>query len=293
MKPWIVIPVHNRRALTLACVQHLDTIGAFESAHVLVVDDGSTDGTAAALRAQFPQVEILSGNGDLWWTGAIAAGMARAFAGDASAVCWLNDDCHLNLNTLDRLGRCAEAHPLTIVAPTCLDRTTGRPIAAGAFIGRKPITTPEQAETYVDGVSGFCVWITREIWQRAGLPNATYFPHYYGDTAYMLAARQAGCAVLLLKEVTVTLVEYRQRPATPGAYASRLRAAGSPTSATWTETFSSKRSPFRLATQFRYLSLRYGRVAGASLAVVRFISWQFSWLSAAAFRDRADAHPRI
>ena len=279
MKPWIVIPVHNRRALTLACAQNLDTVGAFQKSHVLVVDDGSTDGTAQALGETFPQIEILRGSGDLWWTGAITAGMSHAFAHGASAVCWLNDDCHLQLDTLDRLQTIARENPRALIAPTCVADATGQPISAGGFVGRSAIGAIDEPMLEVDGVSGFCLWVTREVWQAVGAPDAKSFPHYYGDTAYMLAAKRAGCRIILLRDVRVTLVDYRERAATPGQYVLQKRASGQ-SKKLWDDTFSSKRSPFRLATMFAYLRLRYGAVTGTALAMVRFCAWQWSWLSA-------------
>jgi len=37
---YIIIPVHNRKALTLACLENLKTNGDLQKYHVIVVDDG-------------------------------------------------------------------------------------------------------------------------------------------------------------------------------------------------------------------------------------------------------------
>jgi GT2 family glycosyltransferase len=68
---YIIIPVHNRKQITIACLENLNACDDLQKYHVIVVDDGSTDGTAEAIRSQYPIVEILTGDGNLWWTGAI------------------------------------------------------------------------------------------------------------------------------------------------------------------------------------------------------------------------------
>ena len=41
----------------------------------LIVDDGSNDGTQQIVKETYPEVEILSGDGNLWWTGAMHLGV--------------------------------------------------------------------------------------------------------------------------------------------------------------------------------------------------------------------------
>ncbi len=65
----IVTPVHNRKATTLQCLKSLSRIDAEGlDIHVVVVDDGSTDGTGDAIRAEYPEVEVVRGDGSLWVT---------------------------------------------------------------------------------------------------------------------------------------------------------------------------------------------------------------------------------
>ena len=71
---YIVIPVHNRKAYTLGCLADL-TKQTLTEKRVIVVDDGSTDGTAELVARQFPDVIILTGNGSLWWAGAMNFGI--------------------------------------------------------------------------------------------------------------------------------------------------------------------------------------------------------------------------
>lgn len=68
---FLVIPVRNRREITLRCLRHLRDHRDLDWLNVIVVDDGSTDGTSEAVRKEFREVQLVQGNGDLWWTGAI------------------------------------------------------------------------------------------------------------------------------------------------------------------------------------------------------------------------------
>ena len=67
---FVVIPVHNRLEFTRACLASLRE-QSYRDFTIVVVDDGSTDGTYATLAEEFPEVTLLWGDGDLWWTGAM------------------------------------------------------------------------------------------------------------------------------------------------------------------------------------------------------------------------------
>ncbi|WP_051030555.1 glycosyltransferase family 2 protein [Halothece sp. PCC 7418] len=89
---YIIIPVHNRKNITLKCLETLKQCGDLDRYYTIVVDDGSTDGTSEAITNLYPEVTILTGDGNLWWTGAIRKGMEYAYERGAEYFIWLNDD---------------------------------------------------------------------------------------------------------------------------------------------------------------------------------------------------------
>jgi GT2 family glycosyltransferase len=264
----------------LRCLRHLQAIQAQTACEIAVIDDGSDDGTREAVVAEFPAVHLVPGDGRLWWTGAIAIGMKTADLNGASAVIWLNDDCLPEADTLSVLIDRAVRRGPAIAGAVC--RTEAGAEVPTAFVGRQRRSVPPdgQAELAVDGLSGYCVAVARPVWTRIGFPDADRFPHYYGDTAYSLRARNAGFDVRLCAQATARLVVYSTPKATPGAYRKSRRDHG------WREVFLDPRSPFRAATQWHYLRLRYGVVIGTLLALARLARWQLSFIAAA--RDRAE-----
>ncbi len=71
----VILAVHNRLALTQRCLKALAQAAVQTRLLVVLVDDGSTDSTAAWVIRHFPGVTVLPGNGQLWFGGSVQAGL--------------------------------------------------------------------------------------------------------------------------------------------------------------------------------------------------------------------------
>ena len=197
---FLVIPVHNRSAITLACLRRLRAQGVPEWARPIVVDDGSTDGTGEAVRAEFPEAEVVRGDGHCYWTGATKLGMQHALVRGAEFIFWLNDDC--------------EPQPGALAALLAVARRTGGaaggvgvlagnqfPVYGGFKKGRCDLEFVSAApgeEVACDALNGNLVCFARPAVEAAGLPDARRLPHAFGDTDYTLRVRAAGRPVTLV-----------------------------------------------------------------------------------------------
>ena len=107
---YVVVLNWNRREDTIEC---LDSVGRMSYPHfkVLLVDNGSTDGSVEAVRAQFPGVEILASRTNLGYAAGCNLGMRYALDEGAEYVLLLNNDTVVDPSTLDTVVAVAEEVP--------------------------------------------------------------------------------------------------------------------------------------------------------------------------------------
>lgn len=267
----ILIPIHNRKKITLNCLSHLQNIGDLDNYQVVIIDDGSSDGTKEAIENKFPQVKILNGNGNLWWTGAIALGMTYALKQKAQYIFWLNDDCLPVADSIFKMQKFLQNYPQAIVGASCRYASSDGIIDTG-FIGRQKTSAIEHDYLLVDGLSGFLVGMTRSVPEQIGLPDSRRFPHYAGDTAYTLLASRSGIPVYLMSSAQAIITDKTHNSGSLISYFQSLSAPN------WKNIFINKKSPFRLQTCFYLYQLKYIFPMYLFIMVAKFIQWQAIWL---------------
>ena len=196
---YIIIPVHNRKPLTLGCLNNLKTNGDLQKYHVIVVDDGSSDRTSDEVEENYPEVTILKGDGNLWWTGAIALGMKYSYEQGAEYIIWLNDDCQLGNRVLDDLINFASEHQNTVIGCQGIDKEKCEVLAFGGkrktWQGYRFINVLEKTVTKCDLLSGNVVCLPRAVIDKLGYPDPISTPHYGGDSLYLIRIQKAGFAI--------------------------------------------------------------------------------------------------
>lgn len=200
----LIVPVHNRRTVTLACLERLHRDGVPAWCQIVVVDDGSIDGTAEAIAKDFPAVSVLHGDGNLWWTGGIAVGMRHSLTLGVRFILWLNDDCAFRPGALTYLRATAEARR-AMVGGTCLIPGSHTVVYGG--LRRRGfafdlVTYIPGAIEHCDALSGNLVCFPIALVESIGLPDAKGLPHAIGDLDYGLRASAAGWPVLVAHDAT-------------------------------------------------------------------------------------------
>lgn len=201
----VLITVHNRRQITLTgltCLMSQELPPGY-AMEVILVDDGSTDGTSEAIRQQFPQVRLLQGSGQLYWGGGMRMAFAAALQQGFDHYLWLNDDAFLYPGALRRLLACSEQlGPQAVVVGATWDPQAQMMLTGGCVVARKRgfrnlrPQLPGEQPTKVLTMAGNCVLIPDNVARAVGNIDQA-FPHGMGDLDYGLRATKKGFSVWL------------------------------------------------------------------------------------------------
>jgi len=204
----ILMASYNRRDTTLYCIQQLLSQQHLAAElQIYLVDDNSSDGTAAAVTEQFPQVTLISGSGFLYWSGAMRLAWQYAQAGNYDFYLWLNDDVKLLPDALARLLGCYYEQSLAGVnVGAIVGALQAGPDHAVSYGGRLQLSklyplrfSPHLAlhdmAQSLDVMNGNCCLISAAAYAAVGSLSEHYV-HALADYDYSLRLKQAGFAVL-------------------------------------------------------------------------------------------------
>src|SRR4051812_46918512 len=104
-----VIPVFNRKEFTKNCIESLQR-QTLRADYIIIIDDGSTDGTAEMLQ-QYPEVIVLQSDGNLFWAASINMGIKLALHMDADYVLTLNNDTVAAPDFIEKMMKSAIQNP--------------------------------------------------------------------------------------------------------------------------------------------------------------------------------------
>jgi GT2 family glycosyltransferase len=207
----VLITCHNRVEKTVQCLRSLRSQEEASQIDLFLVDDGCTDGTAHSSRSVFPDVTIVSGDGNLFWNGGMRAAWSAAAvhknAPHYAGFLWLNDDVVLSekaLGTILAAGNNirSQTGKDSIVIGATTDPNTQSVTYGGHIVKertrplRLTLLVPNGSMQRCDTFSGNIVYVPASIFQRLGNLNPQ-FTHIYGDLDYGFRARSHNIPMIL------------------------------------------------------------------------------------------------
>jgi hypothetical protein len=210
---YIIVLNYKRKDDTLDClgtVQKMD----YPNFRTVMVDNGSGDGSAEAVRAAFPDVEVIETGKNLMYAGGNNAGITCALERGADYVLLLNNDTVVDRSMLTRLVDAALSHPdAGIAGPMIYYYPPGRPegeviwYAGGivemwrGLVAHRAIRKRDTglfADVETTGyVTGCGMLVSRPCMERVGMLD-TSFNMYAEDTDLSLRAEGAGFTLLFV-----------------------------------------------------------------------------------------------
>ena len=221
----IVIVSFNARADLERCLESLHAAPPATPHDIVVVDNASGDGSAAAAR-RWPDVTVLEVGSNIGFAAASNAGM-RATTG--TNLLLLNSDTIVPAGALDRLLAELEQQPdVAVVGPRLVDGNGRAELSFGRMIGpfnelrqkRRARSGAVEELTkrrgYPDWVSGACLLVRRADAEAVGGLDERYFM-YAEDVDFCAAIRARGRRILFTPEVEVVHLRGRSAASAPAA----------------------------------------------------------------------------
>ncbi|RRQ21642.1 glycosyltransferase family 2 protein [Thiohalobacter thiocyanaticus] len=204
---WFAIPVHNRIELTRSCLQSIRK-QVYRNFRIVVCDDGSEDGTAGILAADFPEVVVLNGDGNLWWTGATNECVKYILENAApdDYLITLNNDLELAVNYLGMMAKALEHKPDAVLASASYDiAQPDRLVEPGERMDwvrakvRKldPVSYDYSGLAEITHAPGRGTVFPLRVFSSIGLFDFEGLPQYAADYDFTHRARRAGFRVYM------------------------------------------------------------------------------------------------
>ncbi|PYS24718.1 MAG: hypothetical protein DMF72_04590 [Acidobacteria bacterium] len=204
---FVIVPTYNRwgeARKSLECLAR----SSYANFGIILVEDGCVDETVASCREQFPDVEMLHGDGTLWWSGAINLGTQYALDNGAELIMWINDDVLVAPDTIERLVATIRRNGVRTVACARTKSTDpnipdwkGEAPAWHPDAGKNLRELPEYGDVSIQHPpGGRAVVIPAQCFRDVGFIDVKNFPHYWADHDFHYRAMQAGYKYFITAE---------------------------------------------------------------------------------------------
>ena len=218
----ILIPIYNGISYTQKCLKALyESIANFSSNNynieIIIIDDGSKDGSAEWISLNYPSVHIVHGDGNQWWSGSFNLGIEYGSKHiEATHFLLFNNDNQIKNNFIQNMiDTLEQVDSDTIIVSKVFDLSNPQNVFSmgGKFnpiFGTGYVINEKHNRKFdlnkkieVDWSGGMGVLIPKSVFTKVGLFDAENFPQYKGDFDFFLRAKKKGVRLIAFPNLKI------------------------------------------------------------------------------------------
>ncbi len=192
---YILLPVHNRCEVTRRFIDCLK-VQTYHNFHLVLIDDGSTDGTSDMVREYIAAMTVINGKGNWWWAGSLQQGylwLKKQNIPQNSIVLIINDDTIFEPDFIEKAVMLLADQKRMLLCAYYYSLQDGRLIDSGLHIDWKEFTyhhncIPEQ----INCLSTRGIFLRFSDLKEIGGFFNKLLPHYFSDYEFTIRAHKKG-----------------------------------------------------------------------------------------------------
>ena len=197
----VITAVHNRYSITEKFVDRLlsQTYGEI---HLILVDDGSTDSTADMVRGKMPDATVITGDGNMWWGGALHAAYKWINKNipdhrNGEYVMFANDDTDFDDTYIERAVSVLSGREKTLLAGCGISRQSGEIKDGAVTLDFETLACKISGDGTGNCASTRSLFFRVGDFKKIGGFHRFLLPHYGSDYEWTVrAVRKKGYTVL-------------------------------------------------------------------------------------------------
>lgn len=210
----IILPVHNRKSITQEFIRLLK-VQTYSNYHLILIDDGSDDGTEEMVRSHISSLTVIKGKGNWFWGGSIYQGIKYIKLNHsdlADGVLIANDDIIFDHEFLEKGAKALFSRGGNIIVASCYSQQTGRLLGSGVHADWRNLTFIASNEPdKINCATTNALFITVRDLLQIGDIHPKLIPHYLSDFEFTMRACKKGLKLVPEPSLTVFFNETTTR----------------------------------------------------------------------------------